>query len=74
MSDEKERNVINNGENKPLYLYTTKEAAVHLRSGINRVYEYIGREHDPLPSITKGRVILIPIKGLEAWLERQTSL
>ena len=54
------------------YLLTVRQAAQRLQLGTNRVYELVKVEHNPLPSITIGRTIRIPVAGLERWLEEQT--
>ena len=54
------------------YLLTVKQAAERLQLGVNCVYGLAKAEHDPLPTLTVGRSIRIPVAALERWLEAQT--
>lgn len=54
------------------YLLTVKQTAERLQLGINCVYSLTKAEYDPLPTVTIGRSIRIPVAGLERWLEAQT--
>ncbi len=62
----------NTHESNP-YLLTVQQTAQRLQIGTNRVYELVKAACDPLPSITIGRTIRIPVVGLERWLEAQTN-
>lgn len=54
------------------YLLTVKQAAERLQLGVNCVYGLAKAEHDPIPTLTVGRSIRIPVAALERWLEAQT--
>lgn len=55
-----------------VYLLTVRQAAQRLQLGVNRTYELTKAEHNPIPTVTVGRSIRIPIAGLEHWLLEQT--
>jgi excisionase family DNA binding protein len=61
---------INHSES--IYLLTVRQTAQRLQLGVNRVYELVKAEHNPIPSITVGRSIRVPVVALERWLEAQT--
>ena len=54
------------------YLLTVKQTAERLQLGINCVYGLTKAEYDPIPTVTIGRSIRIPVAALERWLEAQT--
>ena len=54
------------------YLLTVKQAAERLQLGVNCVYGLTKAEYDPIPTLTVGRSIRIPVAALERWLEAQT--
>lgn len=54
------------------YLLTVRQAAERLQLGVNCVYGLAKAEHDPIPTLTVGRSIRIPVAALERWLEAQT--
>lgn len=54
------------------YLLTVRQAAKYLNLGINRTYELVRREENPLPSIRFNNTIRIPVRALEEWIGRQT--
>jgi len=54
------------------YLLTVPQTAQRLQLGINRVYELVKAEYNPIPTVIIGRTIRIPVAGLERWLEEQT--
>ncbi len=61
-----------NKRNVNQYLLTVKQAAERLQLGVNCVYGLAKAEHDPIPTLTVGRSIRIPVAALERWLEAQT--
>ena len=54
------------------YLLTVKQAAERLQLGVNCVYGLTKAEYDPIPTLTVGRSIRIPVAALERWFEAQT--
>lgn len=54
------------------YLLTVRQASERLQLGVNCVYGLAKAEHDPIPTLTVGRSIRIPVAALERWLEAQT--
>ena len=61
-----------NPHNPGPYLLTVKQTAKRLQLGINCVYGLTKAEYDPIPTVTIGRSICIPVAALERWLEAQT--
>lgn len=55
-----------------LYLLTVRQTAKRLQVGINCVYSLTKAERDPLPTVTIGRSIRVPVAALERWLEART--
>jgi DNA binding domain, excisionase family len=53
-------------------VYSVKEAAQVLNIGMNSAYNLVNSED--FPKITIGRKILIPIKGLEKWIETSSKI
>ena len=61
-----------NPHDPSLYLLTVRQAATRLQLGINCVYSLTKAEYNPIPTVTIGRSIRIPVAALERWLEAQT--
>lgn len=54
-------------------VFTRQEAAEHMRVSLPTLDAYLKRERNPLPSITSGRRVLIPVKSFELWLEEEAA-
>lgn len=54
--------------------YTRSDACQALNVSMVTLDAFLHRANDPLPSFRAGsRKILIPVKSLEAWVERETQ-
>ncbi len=61
------------GDEEPEEYLTTQQAAERYNIRLSSLYTFLKRRDDPIPRWRSGRMIRIPRRGLEAWLERQTQ-
>ncbi len=52
---------------------TTAEACSLLQVSKPTLFSFINRQSDPCPCWRVGRKVLIPVRPLETWLERQVE-
>lgn len=54
-------------------VFTRQEAADAMKVSLPTLDGYLKRQYNPLPAITNGRRVLIPVKGFERWLEDEAT-
>ena len=57
---------------QPHLLLTVRQTATYLQIGVNRCYELINREDNPIPSIKFDTTIRVPRDALERWVRENT--
>lgn len=62
-------------EQQPIFPLTYGREAAAIAFGVSPIMidTWLNRALDPLPCFREGRRILIPVKGAEEWVARQTA-